>query len=340
MKIVDSVNSKIETPPPSAPDFSSVLIARGERITPNPFPVQQSRFIFDELPVYSSPEASVKRDQLGNVILHPQYGQVPLRDYPGGLSNAQDVNQTQNLIDQIPGRAGFAARTAFQAFKTNYNSRLGENTLPTSLTVSEAPSIVEQAPHWKLHYDVDLYATERYGRFGIRDLRPRTEIFPGSNKQPDSFFAVALDQELKPVDVLQYQTNGHYQGQYQFGYERLDDGRRRVNVRHWVDTDQNRSSLVGPKAYIGDHQNTLAGVSQFYYDQVGHCTEALYYPGYTFLNQDRNQWKPTVDMQFPNGRVSGTPEERSAASRIDYFNLLGPRLPSKVIYADKVEAYS
>lgn len=338
MKQVDSVASKSEAPPSPAPDFSSVLLAR-ECITPNPFPVQQSRLIYDDLPIYNSPEAAVTRDQQGSVTLRPPYGQVPLRDYPGGLSNAQDVKQTQELVDRLPGNAGLMTQAAFQLYKTNYNSRLGENFLPTALKVTEAPTNAQLAPHWKLHYDVDLYATERYGRFGVRDLRPRTETFPGSNKQPGSFFAVALDSELKPVDVLQYQSNGRYQGQYQFIYERLDDGRRRVNVRHWLDTQDNRNSMVGPTAIIGDHSNTLAGVSQFYYDQVGHCTEALYYPGYAFL-RDRSQWQPMVDMKFPQGRVSGTPEERSAAARIDYFDLLGPRLPSKVIYADRIEKYS
>jgi hypothetical protein len=59
-----------------------------------------------------------------------------------------------------------------------------------------------------LHYDVDLYARERYGSLGTRDLRPNTDTAPGGGKLPNSFFAVSLDAARRPLDVLKYYDPG------------------------------------------------------------------------------------------------------------------------------------
>jgi hypothetical protein len=270
--------------------------------------------------------------------LQPYAGQHPRGDYPGGKGTPQDVENARKAIDQIPGIPGRAAQGAFDEFDQNYQTRVAENKLPASLSMTDVSDAVNKAAtNWQLHYDVDLYLKEQHGPFGVRDLRPNTDVAPGGGKLPRNFFAVGLDSAGRPVDVLNYSDLGsgtRYQSQYQFRYDALSaadnspiipDGGRRVTVQNWVDGETNNDRLSGPKQVIGNRENILAGVTQYYYDASGHCVEALYFRGSEFLKAP-GQRRPIEDMKFPQGLADQSIEERTRASRIDFFDLLGPRL--------------
>ena len=279
-----------------------------------------------------SRDAIVRKDAAGTLYLQPYPGQLPLRDYPGGKGSPQDVDDARKVINQIPGPTGAVAREAFDLFDKNYRSRVGENKTPTLLALTDVTAkMAEKVTDWQLHYDVDLYNKEIHGPLGARDLRPNTDKFPGGGKMPKSFFAVGFDAQGKPLDVLKYDdpgTGSRYLGQYRIQYDDLTDGSgmHRVTVKNWVDADMNKPKITGPQEYIGNRLNTLAGVTQYYYDSAGHCVDAQYYTGAT-LQLPPNQWVPTDEIKYPNGQAYQSTEERQRASRMDFFDTFGPRLP-------------
>ncbi len=308
-----------------------IASARASGRMPAPAPESHGVEVGEAKPAPASKDALVLKNEAGVIFLKPYPGQLPLRDYPGGRGTEQDVNDTREALGTVPGPAGVASRQAFELFDKNYNSRANENTTPTMLALTDVPkSVSDKVTNWQLHYDVDLYQREAHGPLGVRDLRPRTDVAPGGGKLPKDFFAVGFDAEGKPVDVLKYDdpgTGSRYLGQYQISYETLADGTgRRVTIKNWVDADMNREKLSGPQQVIGNRLNTLAGVTQYYYDNDGKIVDARYYQGSTML-LDRSQWKPADDMRYSDGLAAGTMEERTRASRMDFFNLFGPRLP-------------
>jgi hypothetical protein len=249
------------------------------------------------------------------------------------------------------------AQVAFALFLKNYNSRVDESQIPKSLPLFDLPKTSEtnrqfvwgNIDHWQLKHDADLYVKSDHGPLGTRDMRPNTDQSPGGGKLPPMFYAVGVDKENKPVDVLEYYnpgTGSKYREQYQFKYEAVADGRMRVTVFNWMDSSLTRD--VGPQEVIGKTLNTLEGVSQYYYDATtGKCTEASYYKGW-MLQKPRDQWLPDVTMKFTDTQVSISDRDgrsgqmkpfytvapadailtvRAKAGTLNFFNLLGPKLP-------------
>jgi hypothetical protein len=304
----------------------------------------------EPLMVLAQATVPVTRGPGGVPVLQGNPNQLPDRAYPGGIG--PDVQDVQTLIDHIPGPQGYAAQVAFSSFLKNYNTRVTESTIPKSLPLFDLPTnkeadrkyVWDKLDHWSLKHDVDMYSKKDYGPFTGRDLRPNTDTAPGGGKLPPMFFAVGLDKENKPVDILEYyksSAGNKYREQYQFNYEKVVDGRMRVTVYNWMDSTLTRDA--GPREVIGNKLNTLEGVSQYYYDpNSGKCTEALYYNGY-------NMKKPMVDLKFNNGQVQvsernansgemtpwSTPQQgvdairtaRNKGAKLNFFNLLGPGLP-------------
>jgi hypothetical protein len=280
----------------------------------------------------ASPDAVVTTGGDGIPVLHPYDGQGPLRFYPGGKGTPEQVEATRKLIEgaseHLRGLAGPAA-LAYELFVRTYNSREGENHIPQSLSLSDAPDFGKDA-RYQLHYDVDSYVKEDHGPgMSARDMRPKTEISPGIGKLPDNFFAVVADKNNTPLDVLQYDNPGtgtRYDGQYRFNYQTNPDGTSKISVLHFVAPwvkDANPMDLK--ERDIAGKPNFLAGVSNYYYDSNHHCIEADYYSGVDL--KANPQAKPIQSMRFVDGRVDGTFEERGHAGQLDFFDLLGPRIP-------------
>lgn len=271
------------------------------------------------------------------------------QQYPGGIG--PDVNQVRDLINDIPGPQGFAAKQAFALFINNYNSRVNESQIPKQLPLVDLPQandassqfVTGYLDHWQLKHDVDLYSPISDGPFAGRNMRPATDVAPGGGKRPPMFYALGLDAANRPVDMLEYYNPGtgtKYREQYQFRYENMPDGGKRVTVYNWMDSTE--TTDIGIQKVIGNKQNTLEGISQYYFSANGYCSKAVHYDGQMLL-QPKDQWQPLVDIKFQNGQAIVSDRDglsgqmlpykavddftlRQKAQYFSMYNMLGPKL--------------
>ena len=255
-----------------------------------------------------------------------------------------------------PGTPAGAAKGDQNSGVIQVFSNIDDKVFPKNLPLLDIPAQTEKnrqyvwgnVDHLELHTAGELYTASNYGALGKHDLRPASKTAPLNDGSQSNLYAVALDKGGKPVDILQYYDPGtgtKYQEQYQFKYDQLAGGTNttRVTVMDWKDSKQ--TTDVGPQQIIGNKLNTLEGVSQYYYDATGKCTEALYYNGWS-MNAPRADWKPAVDMKFNGDQLSIS--ERNAnsgqmtpfytpatkyeadltiqakAAKLKFFDLLGP----------------
>jgi hypothetical protein len=271
--------------------------------------------------------------------------------YPGGIM--PDSDELRRMINTVPGPQGQMAKQAFNLFISNYNSRVNESQIPKQLPLVDVPSgsdagadfVPKNIDHWQLKHDVDLYSKISTGGLAGRDLRPHTDRGPAGGKLPPMFFALGLDAKNRPIDLLEYYNPGtgtRYREQYQFRYENMPDGGKRVTVYNWMNAAETQD--VGPRKVIGGKQNTLEGISQYYFDPTGNCKEALHYDGKMMTpGKPASDWKPLIDIKYQNGQayvsnrdgVSGDMTQpqavddytlRQKAAYFSMYDLLGPKL--------------
>jgi hypothetical protein len=277
---------------------------------------------------FQSPNAVVTVDPTdGTPILHPYAGQARLRDYPGGKGTPEQVAEARKIFAHMPGPAA----PLFELFDKTYNSRVGENHTPGALKLSDAPAFGPDA-QYQLHFDVDMYVREDHGPgMNARDMRPVNDVAPASGKRADEFYAVVSDKDNKPLDVLEYDdpgTGSRYLGQHMFNYRQNPDGTSVTSVLHFIPSWLAQSQgLDGKDRPIAGKPNVLAGVTKYYYDSAHHCVQAEFYSGANI--KDSPQPAPTQTMKFVDGRVDGTITERERASKFEFFDLLGPRIPDE-----------
>jgi hypothetical protein len=161
-------------------------------------------------------------------------------------------------------------------------------------------------------------------------MRPTSDgNAPGSGKRPGDFYAVIADKkDNRPLDVLVYDdpgTGSHYKGQYLFQYKNNPDGTSVTTVQHYVAPDvASSNAMIAKDSTVANKQNELAYTTRYYYDAQHHCIEADAYRGADLKNPAP---QPFAKMRFVDGQVNGTTEERADATKFDFFDLLGPRLP-------------
>jgi hypothetical protein len=184
-------------------------------------------------------------------------------EYPGGIGS--DINDTRRAI----GALGPEARMMFELFERTYNSRAGENYLPSQLPLKEIdPDRKANIVKWELMGDSQLYQPK--AALGGRDLKPVSDINPGSSKNPGHMYAIGYNRDGLPSDVLEYyrDTTANkivYRKQYQFDYHKMPDGNPigyEIDVKELFAPGETRS--YGMHKNIAGIDHTLGGITKWY----------------------------------------------------------------------------
>jgi hypothetical protein len=241
-------------------------------------------------------------------------------EYPGGIGD--DVNDTRRAI----GALGPEARMMFELFERTYNSRAGENILPGNLPLKEVdPARRANIVKWELLGDSQIYQPKN--ALGGRDLKPISDVNPGSSKNPGHMYAIGYNKDGLPSDVLEYyrDTTANkvvYQKQYQIDCRQLPPGGAVgfiFDVKELWAPGQTRN--FGAKQNIAGIEHTLGGVTRWYEG-----------PKSNFVGVEQfNGWqpdKPRMRMNF-NGAAVETQTIRPDGS-YNNESYLGPNATWKL----------
>jgi hypothetical protein len=174
----------------------------------------------------------------------------PAPEYPGGIGpDARIIGRTMDA-------AGPGPRVMWELFTKTYNSRSKENVLPSNLPLVEvAPQAQAKIDHWMLMGDSDL--NQPRAEYNNRNLRP------GPDKEPGHIFAVGVNKEGNPINVVEYYWGDKsvvYAGQYQIAYSRDNQGLMHSRIDHY---NADQSSIPGPRAVIGQSRNVYEGTTEY-----------------------------------------------------------------------------
>ena len=239
----------------------------------------------------------------------------------------------------------------------------GRNIRPSEIHLPEAcnePRYTQSVAAWDIMKDVDLAKLQNFPGLGARDILPKTGISyqddapqPGGRSQrivQHDFFAVGKRADGLPVDVIQYSPTGDgktvYAQQYLFQYDKLPDGETRVTVQNWSNPRLASSSGDSVHLQLGNQDNVLKGISQYYYSG-GHISKSEYWtPRSLTAPGPKEQQKPDIRIQYesgtdaivmqqksPSGLLSGGIREsglmakndlRSLAPKFAFYDLFAP----------------
>jgi hypothetical protein len=221
-----------------------------------------------------------------------------------------------------------------------------------------------QIAYWDLKNADQLKGKQNFPGLGQRDLLPGFQVgdaqpgYVSNHTQapnvPRDFFAIANRADGMPLEVLQYSADnkGHltYKQQYLFQYQNLPDGENRVTVQKWAPNQGNYANA--PTRLIGDQQNMLLGLSQ-YYRNGDQTTKAEYWSDASLTQpapaKAVGEYRtPDVRITFNDGTnnigfqkkglsglLSGVIPENGAQAknelvgvlgRFNFYDLFGPKL--------------
>jgi hypothetical protein len=268
-----------------------------------------------------------------------------------------------------------------EAFMGDFG-KIGQDGTGRNLNPQETriPDALDDARHksqiafWDIQKDSELAKRQTYPGLGDRDLLPRVGMVfppepvarPGGYQpppQPHNFFAIAKRADGLPLEAIEYTPDGKggfsYRQQYLFQYDKLASGQNRVTVQNWAPSD--KVLAAGPRLSIGDHQNTMVGVTQYYQD--GSNTKHMeYWTGASVLQlqqqreedaakaksgvKDKPRLDPAgadlqIDFQpdasrvvirkkspsglISDGMVGGQNDVYSAIRKCNFYDLFGPK---------------
>jgi hypothetical protein len=183
--------------------------------------------------------------------------------------------------------------------------------LPAATTESLYTS---QIAYWDLKTGDQMRAKQEFPGLGQRDLLPTMQVgstdpgyvFNGrpAPTSPRDFFAIGNRADGMPLEVMHYSADqaGHltYKDQYLLHYQDMTDGTNRVTVQKW--TPNPDASINGPVRTIGDQQNTLLGITQ-YYRNGDQTTTAEYWKDASIMapKPAHGDKTPDVRITFNNG---------------------------------------
>jgi hypothetical protein len=187
--------------------------------------------------------------------------------------------------------------------------------LPAATTESLYTS---QIAYWDLKTAAQMNVKQNFPGLGQRDLLPSMQVgstdpgfvFKGRPNPtgPLDYFAIANRADGMPVEVLRYSADqaGHltYKDQYLLRYQDLTDGTNRVTVQKWAPIADSDNVGNAPVRTIGDQQNMLLGISQ-YYRNGNQTTRAEYWKDASITQPPPAYGpKPTGDYHTPDVRIT------------------------------------
>jgi hypothetical protein len=249
----------------------------------------------------------------------------------------------------------------------------GSNVNPQDVHLRSATTeslYTSQIASWDFKNANQLKDKQNFPGLGDRDLLPTFQVGeaqPGyvsshtrAPNTPPDFFAIAKRADGMPLEVIQYNADntGHltYKQQFLFNYQNLADGENRVTVQKWAPAAGDYSNA--PKRTIGDQQNMLLGLSQ-YYRNGNDTVKAEYWTDASLTQpkpvvasgapQPAGDWRtPDVRITFNDGTnsigfqkkslsglLSGVIQETGDVAkseltgvlpRFNFYDLFGPKL--------------